>query len=440
MSKKIEKENDYYQLYNYNDRKPVYINNAELRVDQLDRLIKDDVFCMMPWVHIHAYPDGRAYPCCHSQMDHPIGNLKKNTLEEVWNSEALKGMRKNMLEGKTCKECANCYEQETNGFMSGRNNANKHFGHHVGLVDKTSADGEQRDFKLRYYDIRFSNLCNMSCRTCGSLFSSSWYNEETKLFGPRNHPQIMFAGRTENDMWEQLLPHIPYIEQIYFAGGEPLIMEEHYRFLKELVKQERFDVKIIYNTNFSRMNLKDEDVLDFWKLFTNVSVGASLDGMEARAEYIRKGTKWDDIVRNRERMLEKCPHVDFYVSSTVSIFNLLHIPDFHRDWCNRGLVNPQDWNLNILQSSARDRIDILPKIYKEQAEEKIIKHIHWLRPKDNLKRATNGFESVINFMNADDKSHLLNEFFRINDIQDNYRNEEFESTFPELKDLRNYVT
>jgi organic radical activating enzyme len=434
-----DKEKDYYENYNYNDRKPVYIDENDLRPDQLDRLIKDDVFCIIPWIHLHAYPDGRAYPCCISTMENPIGNLRENTIEEVWNGSPYKGMRKNMLEGKPCKECTKCYEQEKNGFISGRNSHNKHFGHHIKLIDDTKADGSYEDFKLRYYDIRFSNLCNMSCRTCGSLFSSSWYNEENKLFGPRNHPQIMLAGRTEDDMWEQLLPHIPYIEQIYFAGGEPLIMEEHYRLLKELVRQERFDVKILYNTNFSRMNLKDEDVLDYWKLFKSVSVGASLDGMGPRAEYIRKGTKWDDTVRNRERMLEKCPNVDFYVSSTVSIYNILHITDFHRDWVEKGLIKAQDWNINILQGPDRDRIDVLPEVYKKQAEEKILNHIYWLGPKDPLKRATNGYKSLLNFMNADDKSHLLKEFFQINDKMDIYRKERFASVFPEYKDLRSYV-
>jgi sulfatase maturation enzyme AslB (radical SAM superfamily) len=119
----------------------------------------------------------------------------------------------------------------------------------------------------------------------------SWYTEEEELYGKRNYPKIMFAGRTETDMWEQLQPHIPYLEQIYFAGGEPLMMEEHYRILKELVKREMFDVKLIYNTNFSRLTLKDDNVLDYWKLFNNVSIGASLDGMGPRAEYIRKGTR-----------------------------------------------------------------------------------------------------------------------------------------------------
>jgi len=436
----LSKQDEYYKNHNYHTRKPVYISEEELRPDQLDRLTKSDTFCMLPWTHIHAFPDGRAYPCCLGVIDHPIGNLKENTMADIWNSEQYRQMRVNMLEEKPCKECTKCYEQEANGFMSMRNSSNKHLGHHIELVDTTKNDGTVEDFKLRHYDVRFSNLCNMSCRTCGSLFSSSWYNEEVKIFGPRNHPQIMIAGRSEDDMWEQMVPHIPYLEQIYFAGGEPLIMEEHYRILKELVRQERFNVRLIYNTNFSRLNLKDEDVLDYWKLFDSVSIGASLDGMGARAEYIRKGTKWDQIERNRERMIEKCPNVDFYVSSTVSLYNVLHVSDFHRDWVAKGFIKPQDWNINILQDSERDRIDVLPQIYKQQAQEKISAHIEWLSPQDHLQRATTGYQSLLNFMNGCDRSYLLKEFFRINDLMDAYRQERFKQVFPEYMDLRAYVT
>jgi radical SAM protein with 4Fe4S-binding SPASM domain len=432
-------EKEYYQNHNYNTRKPVYISEDELRPDQMDRLVKSDVFCMIPWIHLHGAPDGKAYPCCLGEMEHPVGNFKQDSMETVWNDTPYKTMRKNMLEERPCKECTKCYEQESSGFMSMRNSTNKNFGQHISIVDATKADGTFEDFKLRYYDVRFSNLCNFTCRTCGSLFSSSWYTEETKMYGKRPHPAIMFAGRTETDMLEQMMPHIPYLDQIYFAGGEPLIMEEHYHILKELVRQERFDVKLIYNTNFSRLNLKDEDVLDYWKLFKNVSVGASLDGMGERAEYIRKGTKWDQIVRNREQMIEKCPGVDFYVSSTVSIYNAFHVMDFHKDWADRGLIKPQDWNINILQGPDRDRIDVLPEIYKQELEQRLLQHIYWVGTKDHLKRATNGYKSMISFMKQTDNSHLLPEFFRVNDNTDAYRDERFETVFPEYKDLRSYA-
>jgi len=428
----------YYENHHYHTRKPVYINEDNLRPDQLDRLTKSDVFCMIPWIHMHAFPDGRAYPCCLGDDRYPIGNFKQDSMATVWNQDAYKTMRKNMLEEKPCKECSKCYEQERSGFVSMRNSTNKNFGQHIGIVDQTHANGQFDDFKLRYYDIRFSNLCNFTCRTCGGWFSSSWYTEEEELYGKRDYPKIMFAGRTETDMWEQLEPHIPYLEQVYFAGGEPMMMEEHYRILKELVRREMFDVKLIYNTNFSRLALKDDNVLDYWRLFNNVSIGASLDAMGPRAEYIRKGTKWDQIERNREQMLAVCPNTDFYVSATVSLYNVLHITDFHRDWTNRGYLRAQDWNINILQGPERDRIDVLPQKYKDLAIEKIQAHIEWIKPQDQLQRATSGYQGIINFMQHD-RSHLLKEFFRVNDIHDAYRKESFEDVFPELITLRKYA-
>lgn len=440
MIDKDKTQEEYYKNYNFNDRKPVFIDEKELRSDQLDRLTKSNVFCMIPWIHMHGFPDGRAYPCCLGDEKHPIGNFKQDNMETVWNQNAYKTIRKNMLEEKPCKECSKCYEQELAGFTSMRNSTNKHFGQHIGIVDQTKDDGTFDEFKLRYYDIRFSNLCNFTCRTCGGWFSSSWYKEEEDIYGKRDYPKILFAGKHEEDMWEQLIPHIPYLEQIYFAGGEPMMMEEHYRILKELVKRKMFDVKLVYNTNFSRLTLKKDNVLDYWSQFKNISVGASLDGMGSRAEYIRKGTKWDDIVRNRELMLEKCPSVDFYVSSTVSIYNALHVSDFHRNWVDRGFITPQDWNINILQGPERDRIDILPKEYKDQIIEKIKKHIFWLGPKDKLKRATNGYKSILKYIsNNRDDGTSLKEFFRVNDIHDDYRKERFEDMFPEYKDLRTHV-
>lgn len=402
---------------------------------------------MLPWTHLHAFPDGRAYPCCLSVDRHPIGDLHKNTMAEVWNDQPLRDMRVNMLADKPSKECTKCYEQESNGFFSMRNSSNKAFGHHIGKVDNTQSDGTYSDFKLRYYDIRFSNLCNFKCRSCGSIFSSNWYKEEEKLYGPRPYPQIAIAGRHKDDMWEQMLPHIPHLEQIYFAGGEPLIMEEHYRILKELADRDMFHVRLQYNTNFSELKFKGQDVLELWKLFDNVSVGASLDGSYARGEYIRKGQNWAETVENRERMLRVCPDVDFYVSSTVSIFNVLHVPDFHKEWSDLGLIKPKDWNINILQGPDHERVNILPQYYKDLAIEKINSHIEWLEPQDPVTRATNGYRSLVNFINQDsgdttsesNLDGLLQEFFKRNYILDKFRGEDFYTTFPEYTDLKKYV-
>ena len=105
---------------------------------------------------------------------------------------------------------------------------------------------------------------------------------------------------------------------------------------------------------------KDLDVLDYWGMFDSVSVGASLDASGSRAELMRKGSDWKKTTDNRERMLKKCPNVDFYISPTLSIMNIQHVPEFHKDWTARGLLSPADLNVNVLQSPEWYRVDCLP--------------------------------------------------------------------------------
>lgn len=434
MSDEIKK---YYETYDYGSRIPVSIELESLQEDEKHRLLYSDTFCMLPWIHLHGWPTGEAFLCCMSST--PVGNLQKNTMQEIWNNESLKNVRQNMLNDKPCEECKRCYNDEKYGLFSMRNSSNKNFGHYIKEVNKTNEDGSFDDFKIRYWDVRFSNICNFKCRYCGPNFSSNWWEDKAALYGAEKigHNKFLHAGKNKDDIWEQMQPHLPYIEQIYFAGGEPLIMEEHYRLLKWLVENKRTNVRLIYNTNFSELKFKKQDVLDWWKQFDSVSVGASLDGMGKRAEYMRKGTIWQDIEENRQRMIDVCPNVDFYISATVSIFNADHITDFHKDWTNKNFIKAQDFNVNILNGPNYYRCDILPQKHKEIIVKKIENTIDWLKDKDHLTRATNGYKGLINFLNTDN-SQFLKKFFTVTDQLDNLRQEKFEEIFPEYGDLRGY--
>jgi len=426
-------------LYQYGSADPVKVSLSSLGPREQFLLSQSKTFCIYPWIHLHAYPTGEAYPCCHAEMGvGQVGNCRTQTLQQIWNSDQQKKLRMDMLTETANPACGRCYEQEAAGFFSGRQSANKHHGHHIDRVAQTAPDGHVGQFEMTYWDIRFSNLCNLSCRSCGHIFSSSWYQDQASLAGPAWKSQnkaLNYAGRTETDMWEQLIPHLDYVEQIYFAGGEPLLMEEHYHILEELVRRKRFDVRLIYNTNFTHTQLKDRSVFEYWKLFGSVAVGASLDASGARAEYIRKGTTWQRVADNREQMMRVCPNVDFYISPTLSILNAWHLPDFHRDWVEAGLIRAQDLNVNILQDPAYYRIDVATAKYKTILRERFEQHLNWLRPQDPLQRATVGFESAIKFMDATDNTHLLPEFWQRTRVLDALRNEEVLQALPELWDL-----
>ena len=435
---------NFYKKYNYKSRAPYFIELENLSEKEQELLLENPSFCMLPWVHLHAYPDGRVYPCCLAEYWNPLGDLRKNTMEEVWNQKGYRELRQNMLAGKSCKECTKCYEQESNGFFSMRYDANRNYGHHINEVSKTNADGSHPEFKIRYWDVRFSNLCNFRCRSCGPIFSSNWYNDHVKLYDRvpdvlgRDMDRVEYAAGDEDSMLEQMEPHIPHLEQVYFAGGEPLIMKEHYHLLERLIDLGKTDVRIHYNTNFSELAYKNKHVFEYWKHFKNVSVGASLDASGNRAELMRKGTNWKQTIENRQRMMSEVPHVDFYISSTISAMNVLHVLDFHKEWVNLGFIKPKDFNVNICQSPSWYRIDIFPEEFKKNVIEPAYqKHVEWLDPLDDLKRASSGFQSAISFLNSNNNFKEWNRFKVEVEKLDKIRNEDFWAMFPELQTVKN---
>lgn len=433
--KRIAKYTDQHR-YNYNSRMPIDTDIKDLSSQEKHLLLESDVFCMYPWTHLFVSPNGDTYPCCgFDYAKESVGNTNKNTMKEIWNGNAMREIRLNMLNNQAVAGCNRCYEQEGSGFFSMRHSANKHHGKHINRIHSTEIDGRLEEFSMVYWDVRFNNLCNLRCRSCGPQFSSAWYQDQIKIAPDYKEKALIYAGKYETDLWEQLIEHIDHVEQIYFAGGEPLMTDEHYRILEELERRGKFNVRLIYNTNFTLSSLGKRSVFDYWKKFDRVAVGASLDAMGRRAEYIRKGTDWQEIENNRRKMLEICPQVDFYVSATLSVLNVLHLPDFHRSWTEQGLIKARDFNVNNLTNPAFYRIDILPGTLKQVIEKKYTEHLAWLSPQDDLRRASNGFQSAIRFMNADDNSGQLDMLRKKTKQLDMIRGEDIKDVIPELAEI-----
>jgi len=424
--------------YNWKDRVPNYIKLENLTSDQKYKLIDSNTFCMLPWIHLHAWPDGRAYPCCLGKAAYPVGNFKEKSMRDIWNDEPMRQMRRNMLEDKPCVECGDCYEQENAGFASMRNNSNKSFGHYIAEINETLPDGTLPNMQLHYWDVRFSNICNLKCRSCGSIFSSRWHDDDIRIWGKELRPRVQFAGRHEEDVWEQMQEHIPHLDQIYFAGGEPLIMEEHNRILKLLIEKGNTNVRLIYNTNLTELKYKKENVLELWKHFPTVCVAASLDDMGNRAGIIRSGTDWAQVEQNIRDLKHQCPHIDFMISPTLSMMNIWNFVRFHRYMVKSGFIAAKDFNLNILQGPIEYRIDMLPMPIKLKFKQEFEDHIEWLRDQDPIQRAVGGFEGAVTFMMATDNSHMLPDFWRqVNEI-DWSRKESLLSVVPELEQIIEY--
>jgi radical SAM protein with 4Fe4S-binding SPASM domain len=423
--------------YNWKDRIPNSIKIEHLTADEKYKLIDSDVFCILPWVHLSVEPNGSVLPCCIGKT--PIGNSKKNSLIEIWNDTPMTTLRKAMLENVPSAGCKDCYELESVGFASLRNGCNKTYGHHIKKIKSTSADGNLSKMKLYYWDVRFSNICNLKCRMCSTTYSSRWHEDDVKLNNRKlSYKPIQFAGSHKDDLWEQIQEHLPYVEHVYFAGGEPLMMEEHNRILKLLIKLNNTKVHLTYATNLTELTFKNQSVLELWKHFSTVSVNASLDDMGDRASVIRSGTDWAQVEQNIRDLKRECPHVDFMISPTISVMNIWNICKFHRYMVDRELIEPKDFNINILQGPQEYRIDILPTDIKLKLKQEIEQHLEWLRPLDLLQRATTGFESVINYMIATDNTALLPKFWKTADSLDLIRSENLIGVVPELKSIEQY--
>ena len=396
----------------------------------------------MPWTHMHMWPAGTTYPCCMSDPDYPVGNTQNESLQEIWNSPKMRELRLNMLQDKPSKECRRCYELEENGMGTLRTGSLILYPHHMDKVAQTSDDGNAGDVNMAYLDIRFSNLCNLKCRSCGPQFSSSWFEDHKSLYGSVMHDKILKVRKDMLNFMDELEPLLDSVERVYWAGGEPLITDEHYRILDKWIAMGKRDVCMDYTTNFTQMRYKRKTAFEYWNAFDTVRVAASLDANHARAEYLRKNMDWNQVVQNRRDMIEQCPHVYFEVTPTVSVYNVLNLPDFHKEWIEEGLVEPANWRINILLDPTYMRLSILPPWIKDRVKERYAEHIDYLKQfgKEinakwtNIDRVIQDYKNILNFLDSDRTNEIETWVFKTNRI-DKLRNENVYDVFPELKDI-----
>jgi radical SAM protein with 4Fe4S-binding SPASM domain len=410
-------------------------------------------FCIFPWIQQYVGPPGDVKPCCVYSNSDEIGNLKENTLKEIWNNEKTKQMRLNFLNGIEEPSCDICNRRDELGHAH-RNEYNKMFFEQdeeiQQVVANTNADGSVDEHKLYYIDVRYNNLCNLSCRSCAPHYSTSWVLDHRKLYNLTarldKDDGFQFPGKTDSQAIEEILPHLATAKMVYFAGGEPLMQKEHYMVLDKLIELGNTDLEIRYNTNFSMLQLKGYDsVLDYWKKFSNVHVYASLDGSHEKAEYWRNGTVWETVVDNRKKMIEECPHVNFMIAYTLSWPNSLNLIEFHKEWVELGLLKIDHVLVNPLDTPFYYCLKNLPDWKKRQIEEKLQEAIDWLKTVNPTFSVISMYETAIKFMwdntgqYYDGVDQSLREFDKITTRLDDIRGQSFFDVYPEHINIKNYI-
>lgn len=388
----------------------------------------NDAFCIAPWMHMHVEPDGDVQLCCASNWKHEhqksLGNLNENTPEEIWNGKQMRMVRKNMLAGRKMPQyCSPCYDREAGAInQTERQRFNREFANTFELVPTTQDDGTLDTLKLKYLDIRFNNLCNLKCRTCGPDWSTSWANEmgiEKPLL--------------YNDTWRKLLPYLDQLEKVYFAGGEPLMTPEHYDFLEQLVEINT-DIELLYTSNFSRLELKNRHVMDYWPKFKLVNAIASIDHVGEMASYVRTGTDYQTVINNIKKVNSYgLLNVRSAITSVYSAYNCTGLGDIIIRLFEDEVINDmQQIVFNILVNPDYQMATIIPDSAVQVAIDNTQKGIDYLESKNQDPQK---LKSALQWL-LDNHSHdpeKWDRFVNHNKRLDKIRKTSFTESYPEYE-------
>lgn len=405
-------------------------------------------FCALPWDHFHVDIDGKIPPCCMwSGVDsHDLTVLTNSTLNEAINGPAMQEVRKAMLNNEENRFCKSCYEVERiNGFVSFRHKQNIERSNNSNIheaIAHTNENGSIQEgyFKPSTLDLRFSNICNLKCRTCGPGASSKWNDEAVKLNKLLGKDNFVPASIIRNKQVDNVKPLLDSASFVYFAGGEPTVMAEHYEVLDYLINTGRaHDVALGYNINLTNSNYKDKNFIDYLKHFRGGFVFGSMDGKESIAEYIRTGSTWETMKETYNKLIEydkQTPNFSAKIAFVVSVLNIHSIVDFFEYIIDQGwmigdepirfgmLTHPYEYDIRKLPKS--ERIDISKKITQ------LCEHLSISYP-DTSKHI---IESILPFLNDDSIETDLEGiklYLDANDVSSKTLN--WKLQLPELKDM-----
>ena len=421
-----------------------------------DKLVKEGKhFCVLPWIHFHGWPNGQVMPCCVADSTKPVAQISDEiSIIDMMNSDGYKEVRRKMMNDEPVEACNRCYQLEEAGTWTMRKSHNMRRGEEcIDIIEDTNMDGSLDEFELRYMDIRFSNLCNMKCRSCGPSCSNLWGEEKAKQMGSTEDMLEVFdltsvlTNSNHNGVFmEKLKPYLNTVQECYFAGGEILVTPEHYECLDYWVENGLTDqVELNYTTNMSKLTYKDKqgtrDLFDYWKQFDHVEIWASLDTLGDEAEIVRAGTKWPKVVENLRRIRDEAPNIKLGFTPTISMWNIF---SYHKLFDFLEQENLIDMNypprLNMLTHPDYANIKYLPKHIAQKLKKLYfsyeLKYDTYKGKSEALTHMKNTFGILCYTLdNVEPNPHKLLEFKHENEILDQLRDEKLVDAVPELQEV-----
>lgn len=269
---------------------------------------------MHPFTGLATREDGAVKACCRS---HPVGFIQDDTLEGIWNNNTMKRIRKQVLNNERPAECVPCFNLEDAGVESLRQR------HITGVIPEsritlypnvvsTMRKDYSMPFEIPTIEIKMNNLCNLKCRMCNPMDSTSWndwseveqhYKKEDNFvvqkiidLNLKNKPFLDSFVDTPN-WWVSFEKLLPYFRRVEFAGGEPLMDPTHYKILDMLAPYGE-NIEIKYATNLTMLGKSNRTIWQYWPKFKSVAVNVSIDGIGASYEYVRGNASWAELINN----------------------------------------------------------------------------------------------------------------------------------------------
>jgi len=382
-----------------------------------------------------------------AEYTYRMGDLKVTPLlEDIFNNDKYKKLRLEMINGPELpRACRSCKVQEDAGTTSYRVRKNTEYADVIDNLE-IQLDGTA-EFVQLYIDYRFSNKCNFKCITCGPSLSTSHALEQVKLGNAQ--PNILIEV---TDFAEQFKTFSKDIREIYFAGGEPLIIDHHYEILNLFIKSQQM-VYIHYNTNLSELNYKGIDVLDLWsKINGEIKIGASIDGFDISGETIRFGLDSGIFKNNVKKIVDRGLHnvslnfnitfgITNYESVVATVKELLQLIPTDRELhiTFNPIFHPEAFSVHLLsQTQIKRAVDLITdQIIKLELELKEPHtHGHSLNATNAVKNLRAGFLQVIkdattNQLTVDRKAVILNAIQRL-DSQESIRKTNWRRDLPSM--------
>jgi MoaA/NifB/PqqE/SkfB family radical SAM enzyme len=460
-------------------------NNKTLKVwqDTIESVSGSSTFCALPWIHVATRPNGDARLCCGSNASQATNgvydsglvkkengepaNFGRDSLLSAINNEYMKDVRTTMLGNRIPLSCAKCFEEESNGVVSKRA-WETYYWHNEDidikqLIADTQADGTIPPV-ISYLDLRLGHTCNLKCVMCTPHDSSKWVEDNAKIMKTLKSPiiikQINWDKTTFNntwyekpELWEEIFEQIPNIRQLYFAGGEPLAIKEHTRFLEEIVRRGYAqNITVRYNSNGL---LISEYIIDLWSKFKEVRFAFSIDAVGERNHYIRYPADWETTVKNLHRLDNTPDNIKIGIACAVQLFNIQHIIDFAKWKIEQKFKKINNFtiekyisgggllNMHMLYIPTFLSARILPqeekqKLIKDFADFKEWLYENYTKDDDFWQHNPYGWkrwQGILDFVLAEDHSHLIPDFLEYTKNLDSIRGTNYEEVFPELKNL-----